>query len=102
LTTALHDRTPQNVIFLLGDGMGGGDLLRAPTGYSTNLLTKDGQTMSLTYGTAGYGGPGVAPVAVPPSQQHTGAVVPVWASGPGSLDVLGTNDHTDLFQTLGG
>ena len=65
-------------------------------------MTKDGQTLSLTYGTAGYGGPGAAPVAVPPSQQHTGAVVPVWASGPGSLDVLGTNDHTDLFQTLGG
>jgi len=73
-----------------------------PTGYSTNLLTKDGQTMSLTYGTAGYGGAGAAPVAAPPSQQHTGAVVPVWGRGPGSLDVLGTNDHTDLFETLGG
>lgn len=73
-----------------------------PTGYSTNLLTKDGQTLSLTYGTAGYGGAGAAPVAAPPSQQHTGAVVPVWGRGPGSLDVLGTNDHTDLFETLGG
>ena len=38
----------------------------------------------------------------PPSQQHTGAVVPVWAVGPGALDVLGTNDHTDLFATLSG
>ena len=37
-----------------------------------------------------------------PSQQHTGTVVPGWAGGPGSLDVLGTNDHTDLFRTLGG
>jgi alkaline phosphatase/streptomycin-6-phosphatase len=73
-----------------------------PTGYSTNLLTKDGQTLSLTYGTAGYGGPGLPPAAVPPSQQHTGAVVPVWAAGPGGLGVLGTNDHTDLFDTLGG
>jgi alkaline phosphatase len=36
-----------------GDGL--------PTGYSTNLLTKDGQTLSLTYGTAGFGGPGAAP-----------------------------------------
>ena len=42
------------------------------------------------------------PSATPPSQQHTGAVVPVWAKGPGALDVLGTNDHTDLFETLGG
>ena len=73
-----------------------------PTGYSANLLTKDGQTLAITYGTAGYGGPGAAPVAVPSSQQHTGAVVPVWGSGPGSLDILGTNDHTDLFDVLGG
>lgn len=73
-----------------------------PTGYSTNLLTKDGQTLSLTYGTAGYGGPGLPPAAAAPSQQHTGAVVPVWAGGPGSLEVLGTNDHTDLFEVLGG
>ena len=73
-----------------------------PTGYSTNLQTKDGQTLSLTYGTAGYGGPGAPPTTAPPSQQHTGAVVPVWAAGPGSLDVLGTNDHTDLFDVLRG
>jgi alkaline phosphatase/streptomycin-6-phosphatase len=74
----------------------------APTGYSTNLLTKDGQTLRLTYGTSGYGGPGNPPVTPPPSQQHTGAVVPVWASGPGAAAVLGTNDHTDLFNTLQG
>jgi len=73
-----------------------------PTGYSANLLTKDGQTLSLTYGTSGYGGPGSAPTASPPSQQHTGAVVPVWAKGPGAIKVLGTNDETDLFKTLGG
>jgi alkaline phosphatase/streptomycin-6-phosphatase len=73
-----------------------------PTGYSTNLKTKDGQTLALTYGTAGYGGAGLAPSATPASQQHTGAVVPVWGKGPGSLAVLGTNDHTALFHTLGG
>jgi alkaline phosphatase len=73
-----------------------------PTGYSTNLTTKDGQTLSLTYGTSGYGGAGSPSVAVPPSQQHTGATVPVWAEGPGAFQVLGTNDHTDLFQVLGG
>jgi alkaline phosphatase/streptomycin-6-phosphatase len=95
VVSADHSHTSQIVS---EDASGSG----VPTGYSTNLLTKDGQTLSLTYGTAGYGGPGAAPVAVPPSQQHTGAVVPVWASGPGSLGVLGTNDHTDLFETLGG
>jgi alkaline phosphatase len=73
-----------------------------PTGYSTNVVTKDGQTLTLTYGTAGYGGPGAAPVATPPSQQHTGAVVPVWGVGPRSTEILGTRDHTTLFQVLGG
>jgi alkaline phosphatase/streptomycin-6-phosphatase len=95
VVTADHSHTSQIVA---EDAAGSG----VPTGYSTNLLTKDGQTLSLTYGTVGYGGPGAAPVAVPPSQQHTGAVVPVWGSGPGSLDILGTNDHTDLFDVLGG
>ena len=95
VVTADHSHTSQ----IVGEDAAGSGL---PTGYSTNLLSKDGQTLSLTYGTAGYGGPGAAPVAAPPSQQHTGAVVPVWASGPGGLAVLGTNDHTDLFRTLGG
>jgi alkaline phosphatase/streptomycin-6-phosphatase len=95
VVSADHSHTSQIVA---EDSSGSG----VPTGYSTNLATKDGQTLSLTYGTAGYGGPGAAPLAAPPSQQHTGAVVPVWASGPGGLDVLGTNDHTDLFDVLSG
>jgi alkaline phosphatase len=92
VVTADHSHTSQ----IVGEDAAGTGL---PTGYSTNLTTKDGQTLSLTYGTAGYEA-GKAPAAVPPSQQHTGAVVPVWASGPGGLAVLGTNDHTDLFGTL--
>jgi alkaline phosphatase/streptomycin-6-phosphatase len=95
VVTADHSHTSQIVS---EDASGSG----LPTGYSTNLTTKDGQTLSLTYGTAGYGGAGNPPVAAPPSQQHTGAVVPVWGSGPGSLGVLGTNDHTDLFEVLQG
>jgi alkaline phosphatase/streptomycin-6-phosphatase len=96
VVSADHSHTSQ----IVAEDAGGSGI---PTGYSTNLTTKDGGKLTLTYGTAGYGGaPGAAPVAVPPSQQHTGAVVPVWASGPGALDVLGTNDHTDLFETLGG
>ncbi len=94
VVTADHSHTSQ----IVGEDAAGTGL---PTGYSTNLTTKDGQTLSLTYGTAGYEA-GKAPAALPPSQQHTGAVVPVWASGPGGLAVLGTNDHTDLFTTLQG
>jgi alkaline phosphatase/streptomycin-6-phosphatase len=95
VVTADHAHTSQ----IVGEDASGSGL---PTGYSTNLLTKDGQTLALTYGTAGYGGEGKGPVAAPPSQQHTGAVVPVWGGGPRALRVLGTNDHTDLFSTLGG
>lgn len=93
VVTADHSHTSQIVA---EDATGSG----LPTGYSTNVKTKDGQTLSLAYGTAGFGGAGAAPVATPPSQQHTGAVVPVWGKGPGSLGVLGTNDHTDLFDLL--
>jgi alkaline phosphatase len=95
VVTADHSHTSQIVS---EDASGSG----LPAGYSTNLLTKDGQTLTLTYGTAGFGGDGRAPVTAPPSQQHTGAVVPVWGKGPGALDVLGTNDHTDLFDVLSG
>jgi alkaline phosphatase len=95
VVTADHAHTSQ----IVGEDASGSGL---PTGYSTNLLTADGQVLTLTYGTAGYGGAGAAPAGTPPSQQHTGAVVPVWGSGPGASAVLGTNDHTDLFEVLGG
>jgi alkaline phosphatase len=95
VVTADHGHTSQIVS---EDASGGG----LPTGYSTNVVTKDGQTLTLTYGTSGYGGDGKAPAASAPSQQHTGTVVPVWGQGPGSLALLGTNDHTDLFKVLGG
>jgi alkaline phosphatase len=91
VVTADHAHTSQIVA---EDSSGTGN----PTGYSNNLTTADGQTLRVTYGTAG----GVAPPAAPPSQQHTGSVVPAFASGPGAAAVLGTNDHTDLFEVLGG
>ena len=91
LVTADHSHTSQIVS---EDSSGNGN----PTGYSTNLITRDDQVMRVTYGTAG----GVARPAAPPSQQHTGAVVPIYGSGPGARAILGTTDHTDLFHTLGG
>jgi alkaline phosphatase len=50
------------------------------------------------YGTAG----GNPAAAAPPSQQHTGSVVPIWGRGPGAAAILGTTDHTDLFGVLQG
>ncbi|MFD7155031.1 alkaline phosphatase [Kribbella sp. NPDC059898] len=95
VVTADHSHTSQ----IVGEDASGTGL---PTGYSTNVTTKDGQTLTLTYGTAGFGGDGKAPVASGPSQQHTGAGIPVWANGPGAEAVLGTNDHTHLFSVLQG
>jgi alkaline phosphatase len=95
VVTADHAHTSQIVA---DDASGSGQ----PTGYSTKLTTKDGATLALTYGTAGFGGNGAAPVTTPPSQQHTGSVVPVWGIGPQAASVLGTNDHTDLFDLLRG
>lgn len=91
VVTADHAHTSQ----IVGEDTSGNG---SPTGYSNNLTTKDGQTLRLTYGTAG----GTDRPAAPPSQQHTGSVVPVWGSGPGAAAVLGTNDHTGLFDVLGG
>jgi alkaline phosphatase len=89
--TADHAHTSQ----IVGeDTTGSGN----PTGYSNNLITKDGQTMRITYGTAG----GNPAAAAPPSQQHTGSVVPIWGGGPGAAAILGTTDHTDLFKVLQG
>jgi alkaline phosphatase len=90
LVTADHAHTSQIVA---EDSSGNGN----PTGYSNNLITKDDQVMRVTYGTAG----GTARPAVPPSQQHTGSVVPIFGSGPGAAGVLGTTDHTDLFGLMG-
>jgi len=89
LVTADHSHTSQ---ITAEDASGNGN----PTGYSDNLITRDDQVMRVSYATAG----GLARPAAPPSQQHTGAVVPIYGSGPGSRAILGTTDHTDLFDIL--
>jgi alkaline phosphatase len=91
VVTADHSHTSQ----IVAEDSEGED---NPTGYSNNLTTKDGQTLRITYGTAG----GNPAAAAPPSQQHTGSVVPIWGRGPGAAAVLGTTDHTALFRVLQG
>ncbi len=36
------------------------------------------------------------------SQSHTGAEVPVWATGPQAANIQGTIDQTDIFGVLNG
>ena len=92
VVTADHAHTSQ----IVGEDTSG---TGNPTGYSNNLITKDGQTMRVTYGTAGGA---TRPAASTLSQQHTGSVVPIWGGGPGGAAILGTTDHTDLFDVLQG
>jgi alkaline phosphatase len=56
------------------------------------VQTLDGAPIRVTYGTANAGG----------SQAHTGAQVPVWASGPQAANIQGTIDQTDIFAVLNG
>jgi alkaline phosphatase len=70
VVTADHSHTSQIVA---EDTSGTGN----PTGHSNNLITADGQTMRVTYGTAG----GTAPPDAPPKPAHRRGR-PVWAIGP--------------------
>ena len=69
-----------------------------PTGYSNNLTTADDQTLRVTYGTAGRRDAARGP-AEPAAHRLRGARVRL---GPRRAAVLGTTDHTDLFEVLGG
>ncbi|SOC86832.1 alkaline phosphatase [Curtobacterium sp. 314Chir4.1] len=61
-----------------------------PTSLSTALVTADGTTMKVSYGTSGAGA----------SQQHTGTQVRIAAYGPGAANVVGLTDQTDTFFTM--
>jgi alkaline phosphatase len=94
LVTADHAHTSQ--IVAEDSNASGTTPNNSPTGYSNNLITADDQVMRITYGTAG----GAARPTPPPSQQHTGTVVPIWGQGPNAWGVSGTTDHTDLFDLI--
>ncbi len=68
VVTADHGHTSQIVS---EDASGSG----LPTCYSTNVTTKDDQTLTLTYGTSCFGGDGKAPAAAaaePAAHRHGG------------------------------
>ncbi len=70
-----------------------------PTGYYSTIKTPAGDKLRISYGTNG-GSTGGTTAPTPPSQQHTGAAVPVMAVGPQAANVTGTIDQTDLFPLL--
>lgn len=79
VVTADHSHTSQIV----------GETSDTPGFYAT-VETADGEPLRVSYGTG----------KTPPGQGHTGARVPVAASGPQASNVLGVRDQTDLFYTL--
>jgi alkaline phosphatase len=71
--------------------------LPASTSHAT-VQTADGAPIRVAYGTAETG----TGATTSGSQSHTGAEVPVWASGPQAANIQGTIDQTDIFAVLNG
>ena len=65
------------------------------TSFAT-VQTVDNTPIRVSYGTADTG----TGATTSGSQHHTGAEVPVWASGPRAADIQGTIDQTDIFGVL--
>ena len=63
--------------------------------YAT-VQTVDNTPIRVSYGTDNTG----TGATTSGSQHHTGAEVPVWASGPRAADIQGTIDQTDIFSVL--
>lgn len=59
-------------------------------GATVNLLTRDGQPMTINYATSATSG----------SQQHTGSQLRIAAYGPRAANVVGLTDQTDVFFTI--
>lgn len=59
-------------------------------GLTRSLTTLEGETMTMSYGTADVGA----------SQSHTGAQVRIAGFGPGAGNVVGLSDQTDVFFTV--
>ncbi|MFS0884182.1 alkaline phosphatase [Aeromicrobium sp. 179-A 4D2 NHS] len=59
-------------------------------GSTVNLLTRDGQPMTINYATSASAG----------SQQHTGSQLRIAAYGPRAANVVGLTDQTDVFFTI--
>ena len=57
-----------------------------PAGFSSTLVTDEGQPMMLTYGTGN----------TPSSQEHTGSQIRIAAEGPQAANVVGVIDQTDV------
>ncbi len=88
IVTADHAHTSQ--IINAADIVAGSSSV--PLAGTYNLLTADGTTETVAYGTAQLNG----------SQQHTGTQLRVAGFGPQAANIVGLTDQTDIFNTIKG
>ena len=87
---------PDTLIIVTADHGHTSQIIDPPTaadhspGSIATLITKDGQPMTVNYGTNLAGR----------SQSHTGTEVRIAAQGPQAANVVGITDQTDLFHTM--
>jgi alkaline phosphatase len=92
---------PETLIVVTADHAHSSQIINADakpaTGASYGTVqTVDGAPIRVAYGTSDTGNG----AATGGSQAHTGAEVPVWASGPQAANIQGTIDQTDIFDVL--
>ena len=100
---AFQKAHPDTLIIVTADHSHSSQIVSATTKPATGsayatVQTADGAPMRLVYGTADTG----VGATTSGSQSHTGAEVPLWASGPQAANVQGTHDQTDIFSILNG
>ena len=84
---------PETLVIVTGDHAHTSQIVEldaTPAGFSSQLITNEGETMMITYGTGN----------TPSGQEHTGAQIRVAARGPHAADVVGLIDQTDIFRIV--
>lgn len=92
---AFQRKNPDTLIVVTADHSHTSQIINAnqtpaPGASYATLKTVDGAPIRVVYGTAAHG----------TSFAHTGAQVPVWASGPRAAEIQGTIDQTDIFGVI--
>ena len=92
---------PDTLVIVTADHSHSSQIINADakpaTGSSYGTVqTVDGAPIRVSYGTSDTG----VGATTGGSQSHTGAEVPVWATGPQAANIQGTIDQTDIFGVL--
>lgn len=90
-------QNPDTLIIVTGDHAHTSQIIdndSNPPGFTSKLITDEGETMTITYGTA------AGATAADTSQEHTGAQIRVAAQGPQAANVVGVIDQTELFRIM--